>query len=159
MSEESNGASAEIRFYHLERSSLSQALPALVSKAYQSGKRIVIRTDTVSQREDINQLLWTYQDDSFLPHGSEKDGNADMQPIWVTDKEENPNGAEILILTHGMSQESFDGYSLICEMFDGNNPEMLQAARGHWKAYQERGGASLTYWQQGERGWDKKAEG
>lgn len=146
----------EIRFYHLQNQSLEQALPALVSKAYENGHRIVIKSAS-DRIEKINEHLWTYKPESFLPHGSAKDGNAEKQPIWITDKDENPNDADLLILTNNQSCEGLENYKLVCEMFDGRIDEDVQAARARWKAHKDSG-HNLTYWQQTPQGgWDKKA--
>lgn len=145
----------EIRFYHLERSTLETALPALLSKAIQQGN-IIIQSTTSQNVEALNAHLWTYSANSFLPHGSKKDGQAENQPIWLTDSEENPNNANILILTHGATNETIKDYKLCCEMFNGNDQNALTEARARWKQYKDQG-FDLTYWQQGQNGWEKKA--
>ncbi len=147
--------STEIRFYHMERSTLESALPALLNKAILQGN-IVIQSDTSKNVEALNTHLWAYDPQSFLPHGSEKDGHPEDQPIWLTDKQENPNKADILILTHGATNETIKDYKLCCEMLDGNNPDAVSAARARWKDYKDQG-FDITYWQQGQNGWEKKA--
>lgn len=147
--------STEIRFYHMEHSTLESALPALLNKAVAQGN-IVVQSTSKQNVEALNTHLWTYKPESFLPHGSQKDGNAEKQPIWLTDKEENPNEANILILTHGATNENLKDYKLCCEMLNGNDPEAVTAARERWKAYKEEGYA-ITYWQQGQQGWEMKA--
>lgn len=145
----------EIRFYHMERSTLESALPALLNKAI-TQSNIVVQSTTAQNVETLNTHLWTYQENSFLPHGSAKDGKPDQQPIWLTDKQENPNNAEILILTHGANHDSIKDYKLCCEMLDGNDLEAVQDARQRWKDYKDQG-FDITYWQQGQNGWEKKA--
>ena len=71
-------------FYHLQSQNLETVLPKLLEKAYSTGKSIVVRVGTAERVEFLNALLWTYDDQSFLPHGSSKDGNAELQPIWLT---------------------------------------------------------------------------
>jgi len=147
--------STEIRFYHMERSTLESALPALLKKAVTQGN-VIVQSDTQQNTENLNAHLWTFDPNSFLAHGSEKDGNAENQPIWLTDKEENANNADILILTHGATNENLKDYKLCCEMLDGNNAQAVQGARQRWKEYKEQG-FEITYWQQGQNGWEKKA--
>lgn len=118
----------EIRFYHLERSGLDQALPQLLAKAFQNGRRILIKTPNDQEAERLNAHLWTYNPDSFLPHGTKKDGHASDQPVFITSKDENPNASDLLILTHSQNAPETHDFQLICDMFDGNNPEMLSAA-------------------------------
>ncbi len=146
---------SEIRFYHLESQSLDQALPALLSKALSTGRRIVVKAHNEKEVERLNSHLWSYNSSGFLPHGSAKDGRESEQPIWITAEDENPNGAEILILTHGVEAENISGFSLCCEIFDGRNEEALNLARTRWKTYKDTD-YDLTYWKQNASGgWEK----
>ncbi|PJB69034.1 MAG: DNA polymerase III subunit chi [Alphaproteobacteria bacterium CG_4_9_14_3_um_filter_47_13] len=147
----------EIRFYHLQTQTPEAALPQILQKALAGERRIVIRMADDKAVEKLNDLLWTFSASSFLPHGSRKDGFAEDQPIWLTDKDENPNQADVLILTDGVSSENVADYKLCCEMLDGRDGEAVKAAREKWKSYKESG-YEVTYWQQNEKGgWDKKA--
>ncbi len=150
--------STEIRFYHLLRQSTLQALPALVSKALQTGKTILIQTPDEKAANTLNDHLWTFNPASFLPHSIEKDGHTDKQPIFITHKTDaNPNGAKILILTGGADRDDKTNYDLCCEIFDGNNETALTAARAKWKIYKNTNELTITYWQQTDNGWEKKA--
>ena len=148
----------EIGFYHLRASPLDRALPQLLEKAYAGGHRIVVLAGSGERVEHLNSLLWTYSDDTFLPHGSAKDGNPDQQPIWLTVNDENPNAATMLVLVDGASSSKLAEYKRVCDMFDGNDEAALAAARARWKAAKEAG-HSLTYWQQTEKGWEKRDAG
>ncbi len=146
----------EIRFYHLQTQTLEQALPQILTKALAAGKRIVVHTATENEAERLNESLWTFRPDSFLPHGSAKDGFAKDQPVFLTHNDENPNRADTLILTGGAAAQSLEGFTLCCEIFDGRNEDALAAAREKWKIYKD-GGNDLTYWQQNDKGgWDRK---
>lgn len=147
----------EIRFYHLERQSLDRALPALLEKARQKDHKIVIKVPDESERERLNAHLWTYDAAGFLPHGSEKDGYADRQPVYLTAKEENPNGADVLILTGGADSQKQAEFTLCCEMLDGRDAEAVKAARRRWKTYKEQE-FDVTYWHQGAQGWEMKSD-
>lgn len=146
----------EVRFYHMERSTLEQTLPALLTKARSQGHKILVKTQGAAQTEALNTHLWTYDPNSFLPHGSAKDGNGENQPILLTDGDENTNSASVLILTSNTTSEHIGNFKLCCEMLNGNNPEDVQNARSRWKDYKEKG-FDITYWQQGQNGWEKKA--
>jgi DNA polymerase-3 subunit chi len=145
----------EIRFYHLERQELDEALPALVAKAHANGHKILLKAANEQDLERLNSQLWTYNPNSFLPHGSEKDGFAEKQPIYLTTKDENPNGADVMILTGGASSAMHGQFSLCCEMLDGRDKEAVESARANWKKYKEAG-YTVTYWKQGASGWEKK---
>jgi len=147
----------EIGFYHLQRSSLEQALPKLLEKVLEAGKRAVVVARSDERIEQLNGVLWTYRPDSFVPHGSARDGNAEKQPVWLATGPENPNGAGILILTDGATADEFDGFERCLEMFDGNDDEAVAAARQRWTAYKSAG-HDVVYYQQTEGGgWEKKA--
>src|SRR5258708_37496244 len=101
--------------------------------------------------------LWTFEDRSFLPHGTARDGMAERQPIWLTAADENPNDAAALFLTDGATSALVDRFELCVELFDGNDPAAVAAARTRWTTYLAAGHA-LTYYQQDEAGhWQKKS--
>ncbi|MBU0859900.1 MAG: DNA polymerase III subunit chi [Alphaproteobacteria bacterium] len=148
--------STEIRFYHLLSKSLESALPEILTKAVGGGRRVIVKTPDAAMTERLNEHLWTWDEASFLPHGTKKDGHASEQPIWLTDGDDNPNNATVLILTGGAVTQNYDGLTLCCDMLDGNDPEQVDAARARWKGYKEAG-FEVTYWKQNEAGgWDKK---
>lgn len=91
----------EVNFYHLTRSSLEDALPRLLVKTLQAGERAVVMLGSPERVDALNTHLWTYGEDSFLPHGSARDGEADRQPVWLTHLDENPNGAAFLFIADG----------------------------------------------------------
>ena len=146
----------EIGFYHLTMSPLERALPRLLEKVYASGARAVVIAGSEERVAALDTALWTYDVGSFLPHGTRRDGDAPEQPIWVTAEDENPNGATILVLTDGARSASIASFERCLEMFDGNDPAAVEAARERWRSYQAAG-HGLTYWQQTSRGgWEKK---
>lgn len=147
----------DISFYHLLHTPLERALPKLMEKVLESGANAVIRAGSTERAEAINGALWTYEPSSFLPHGTERDGLAAEQPIWVTPDDENPNAATILVLTDGATSQNLSSYQRCLEMFDGRDEAAVTAARSRWSAYKS-GDHTLTYWQQTESGgWTKKA--
>lgn len=149
---------ADVRFYHLERQSLDQILPQLVTKALAGDHRIVIRAANDAQAEQINAHLWTFDPESFIPHGSAKDGHEAEQPVLIASASENLNKASVLILAGGQDGGDVpDGFSLVCDMIDGRDEQAVTAARQRWKIYKDAG-HDVTYWQQSAAGgWEKKA--
>lgn len=145
----------DIGFYHMQRSALDQTLPKLLEKVLQAGKRAVVIARSDERVEALNAVLWIYSNDAFLPHGSKADGHAADQPVWLTTADENPNAAEVLVLTDGATSERLADYIRCLELFDGNDPEQVAEARRRWTGYKAAGHA-VTYWQQGDRGWEKK---
>lgn len=148
-----------VDFYHLQQKTLDEVLPKLLQKAYSTGKHIKVKIGTEERVEFINSLLWTYNDESFLPHGSKKDGFADQQPIWLSADIENPNTALFLFLVDGAEEnaETLTQYERVFNIFDGNSAEAVQQARRLWKEY-KNSGCEVYYWQQDNAGkWIQKA--
>lgn len=148
-----------VDFYHLQQKTLDEVLPKLLQKAYSTGKRIKVKIGTEERVEFINSLLWTYDDESFLPHGSKKDGFADQQPIWLSADIENPNTALFLFLVDGAEEnaETLTQYERVFNIFDGNSAEAVQQARRLWKEY-KNSDCEVYYWQQDNAGkWIQKA--
>ncbi len=146
----------EIAFYHLQRSPLDKVLPKLLERTLAAGKRALVLTGSRARTESLSGLLWTYNPDSWLPHGSDADGNPDDQPIWLSEDQDNANNAQFLFLTEGARHAEIDEFERCFELFDGNDDEALSVARKRWKLYLESG-HTLAYWQQGERGgWEQK---
>ena len=148
---------SDIGFYHLGRMPLEKALPKLLEKVLESGARAVVLAGSEERVESLAALLWTYHPNSFLPHGTARDGRPEAQPIWLTDRDENPNGASFLFLTDGAQSARLAEYARCLEIFDGGDAEAVSRARERWRAYKEAG-HNLTYWQQTEAGgWEKKS--
>ena len=148
-----------VDFYHLQQKTLDEVLPKLLQKDYSTGKRIKVKIGTEERVEFINSLLWTYNDESFLPHGSKKDGFANQQPIWLSADIENPNTALFLFLVDGAEEnaETLTQYERVFNIFDGNSAEAVQQARRLWKEY-KNSGCEVYYWQQDNAGkWIQKA--
>lgn len=147
----------ELLFYHLEHHPLERVLPALVEKTLERGWRAVIQSGSQERLESLDLALWTYRDDSFLPHGTAGSGPAELQPVFLTMGEDNPNNAGVRFLVEGASCEQLEGYIRVVYLFDGRNREAIEKAREDWKKA-KAAGWKVTYWQQGaEGGWQKKA--
>lgn len=146
---------AEVLFYHLTRSTLEGTLPGLLERSLERGWNAIVQTSTKERCDALTNELWTYKDGSFLPHGTREDGDPAKQPIYLTDKEENPNAAQVLFLVEGSVPGDISAYERCVLMFDGLNDAAVAAARGHWKTLQGAGHA-VTYWKQAETGrWEK----
>ena len=147
----------EVLFYHLEHQPLERALPALVERTLARGWRAVVQAGSEERVEALDTLLWTYTEESFLPHGTKRDGNAAEQPVYLTTEESNPNGATVRFLVDGAEISEHAGYERIVYMFDGHDTGAVERAREQWKAA-KAAGCEIAYWQQSPEGrWEKKA--
>lgn len=147
----------DVRFYHLTRSRMEVVLPVMLEKTLGRDQRAVVMAGSDERVEAINGHLWTWNDRGFLPHGSEKDGFAEDQPVWLTARDENPNGAQVLFLTDGAAAQSLADYALCAMLFDGTNDTAVQLARDQWQGL-KAAGHQVTYWKQDENGrWAQQA--
>lgn len=148
---------AEVVFYHLERVPLEEVLPGLLEKCIERSWRVVVQAGSEERVAALDAQLWSYQDEAFLPHGTLADGNAELQPIWLTAGNDNPNRAAVRFLVDGAQTGDIAAYDRVVYLFDGRDAEAVGEARKAWTEAKSAGHA-VTYWQQGERGrWEKKA--
>lgn len=146
----------EVRFYHLQRKKLEQALPEILAKALERDMRVVVKLGSDDTLQFLDGVLWTHDPQGFLPHGHKKDGFEADHPIWLTTQDDNPNGATVLMLADGATSDKLSDYDLCCDVFDGNNDVAVTAARERWKALKDSG-FELSYFQQDDAGrWVKK---
>lgn len=142
----------EIRFHHLERRRVDQALPALLERAYQDGRRVVVRAPSREMVEALNDRLWTYDDAKFLPHGAAGDGDPMSQPIFLTEGVENPSAAAMLVLLAGARTDPADeAFDPVVRLFDGRDEDSIAEARGEWKRLKDEGRA-VSYWREDDDG-------
>lgn len=149
-------ASCEVWFYHLERTGLDQALPELLEKTLQRGWRAIVRSSVAERIEHLDNWLWSYRDESFLPHAPADEPAAARQPILLTVGTDNPNKADALFLIDGAEPGELSGYQRCVVLFDGGDEDQLRSARAQWLAVKARGLAA-SYWKQQARGWEKQA--
>jgi DNA polymerase-3 subunit chi len=146
---------AEIGFYHLLTTPLERALPKLLERGLGQRHRIIVRVASAERAEHLDAVLWRYDEASFLPHGTVRDGNPAAQPIWLTDCDENPNGASMLVLVDGVEAGDWSGFARGADLFDGNDAQAVEGARQRWRRTRAAGHA-LTYWRQSATGWERK---
>ena len=146
----------EVWFYHLERTGLDQALPELLEKTLQRGWKAIVRSPAPERMEHLDAWLWTYRDDSFLPHAPADEAEPERQPILITNSVANPNGADALFLIDGADLGELADYQRCIVLFDGADDAQLAHARTQWTAVKARG-LPASYWKQQARGWEKQA--
>ncbi len=151
----------EVLFYHLKGQTPEQVLPALLQKSLERGWRVVVQASSDERVEALDAHLWTWRDDSFLPHGTWRDAEAAAQPIVLTAGDENPNGATVRFLVDGANlaanlAEKATGYERVVMLFDGDDPDAVATARTRWTEA-KAAGAEVTYWRADENGrWQRE---
>jgi DNA polymerase-3 subunit chi len=146
----------EILFYHLENQPLERVLPVLLEKSLERGWKAVIEAGSRERAEALDVTLWTYRDDSFLPHGLAGQDTDPLQPVLITTDAGNPNGANVRFFVDRAVPQQVEGYARVVYLFSGHDPDAVAEARVAWKALSP--GNDVTYWQQDPGGrWEKKA--
>jgi DNA polymerase-3 subunit chi len=148
----------EILFYHLEGRRLENVLPTLLERSLERGWRVTVQGGSEERIDALDAHLWTYNDDTFLPHGTFRDSETAEQPILLTVGDENANAASVRFLIDGAAlPEDSERYERIVLMCDGEDEEAVKTARSQWSEAKARG-FDATYWQTDETGrWVKKA--
>jgi DNA polymerase-3 subunit chi len=153
----SEASGPEILFYHLESRTLEQVLPPMLERSLERGWRAVVQAASEERVEALSTFLWTYRPDSFLPHGSARDGYPSEHPIYLTAGDDNPNGAQVRFLVDGATLADASPYVRVAFVFDGTDDAAVARARAEWQAAKARGD-TVSYWQQDEHGrWTQKA--
>ncbi|MDR1910612.1 MAG: DNA polymerase III subunit chi [Holosporales bacterium] len=84
--------------YEAASGRLDKVLVKLLEKAFSSKIRVVVHSPISERLAALDDYLWVYHPATFLPHALSPSEDAALQPIWLTDKVENPNQATLLIL-------------------------------------------------------------
>lgn len=147
----------EVLFYHLQNMTVENVLPPLLEKSLERGWRVVVQSTSPERTEALDAHLWTYSDDSFLPHATSGVGDAEDQPIILSVEESNPNGANVrFLIDNAALPADAERYERVVMVFNGDDGEALDAARQAWKDCKARG-LDVTYWQADERGrWQRR---
>jgi len=146
---------AEIGFYHLARTGPDQALPPLLGRTLAAGQRALVMCGSAERVAALDTALWQCPDPDWLPHGTPASGHADLQPIWLDTSDSAPNGARFLFLMDGAASTRLEAFERVFDLFDGGDESAVAAARNRWRTA-KAGGHTLSYWQQGARGWERK---
>lgn len=146
----------DVFFYHLRDRPLEAVLPSLLEKCLERGWRCVVEASSPERVDALDQLLWTYDDRSFLPHGTDRQPDPARQPVLLTDSPGNPNGAQVRFLLEGAELDDPSPYTRAIHLFDDADPVALERVRGAWKAARQAG-FTVAYWQQDPQGrWQRK---
>jgi len=139
-----------IAFYHLSKWSLEFGIAKILERALSQNLKMVVRAASDEHLTVLNTALWTYDQGSFLPHGSTKEKNPEQQPIYLTTGLEVPNKATVLILTENIDAEDISHFERCIDIFEEDRTAILRA-RDRW-ASRKTEGYSPTYWQQDGNG-------
>lgn len=147
----------EVLFYHMQNMKLENVLPPLLEKSLERGWRVVVQAGSVERVEALDSHLWTYKEDSFLPHATWQTSDAAEQPIVLAVEQGNPNAAQVRFLVDNAALPAdAESYERVVLMFDGDDADAVDNARAAWRDGKARGFV-VTYWQADDRGrWQRR---
>ncbi len=145
----------DIWFYHLERTSLEQALPDLLEKVASRGWKAYVHGLGEDMVTGLDSRLWTYNPQSFLAHGREDAEFAARQPILLGTSGKMANDPQVYLSVAPADIPALDGLERALIVFEGNDSDHLGWARAQWKRMKGEG-LNLAYWKQNDDGrWEK----
>ena len=147
----------EVLFYHLQDVTVENVLPPLLEKSLERGWRVVVQSTSEERTEALDAHLWTYREDSFLPHATWRVADVQDHPIVLLVEAGNPNRANVRFLVDNAPLPADSNvYDRLVLLFNGEDADALAAARLTWTDCKARG-FDVTYWQADERGrWQKR---
>lgn len=110
------------------------------------------------KRNKLDAALWTFSDSSFIGHGqtSDSDINFGRQPVLISDKIDNLNSAQALILLNGCDAPVDSNFVRIMVVFEDGDDSTIATARKQFKRAKE-GQHAVNYFKQNSKGvWEKK---
>lgn len=137
----------EVFFYHLTRRTLETLAPDLLERCLARGWRVTLRAGGPERLAALDSWLWTYREESWLPHGGPADPEPERQPIYLTAGDETPNDPDALMLIDGAEAQEAEIARLarVMTIFDGRDEAAVNQARGFWRRV-VAGGARAEYW-------------
>ncbi len=143
-------------FYHLEASPLKGVLPGLLEKTLQKGWRALVKLPE-AELADMDAYLWSFQENSFLPHGRDDEPQAEQQPILLSAQAQSAAGFDAVFLIGGTDVPDMGRAARVMVMINGRDSADVTRERARWKQLKDTG-VSLAYYQQNTHGkWEKKA--
>lgn len=145
----------QVDFYHLTHTPVDRALPGIAVRVVDGGGRLLVISADEQQRARIDQALWTWRADSFLPHAQAGAGNDAIQPVLIGETVDPANGARFIALIDGAWRDEALAFDRAFHFFGDDS---IAAARTAWKSLADRDGVERRYWKQDEQGgWTQAA--
>ncbi len=128
----------KIIFIDTEKYGKDKSLALATEKFYNLGEKILILTSSKERGEFLDDFLWTFKQQSFLPHTFSEEIVKD-EPIVITIAEKNLNGANVLILDAPVSTDFMKEFSYVVDFADRTTSSSLQESRKRFKKYKDTG--------------------
>ncbi len=108
---------SEVVIYKLTSNPWKKVFPKLLEGVLNKGNRVHVFCIDGSIKE-LDDLLWTYEQLSFLPHGTSEDPHSEGHPIILSSKPFAINGAKVLAIANDKVPDNFYEYEKILCVFD-----------------------------------------
>ena len=153
----SEPAAPEWWFYHLSRTALEEAAAPLMQKCLEAGWRVLAVSPRPERLAKLDAVLWTFDDNAFLPHGQADAPGLDAarQPVLLTGKLDNANGAEALVLMDGTEAPVDAPFRRCMVMFEDSDSSTRSKARAQFKAAKDAGLTTRYFQQTPKGGWQE----
>ncbi len=143
-------------FYHMQQSPLEQVLPDILEKTYAKGWKSAVKVgglngDPIAELARLDEFLWVYRKDSFLPHGREDEQLADRHAICLSVDRTNADDVDVVLLINGAEMNDVSGAVRCITLLDGASDQDRQIARTRWKKA-KADGLPTAYWKQNDHG-------
>ena len=148
----------DILFYRLDGSSLEATVTTFAERTVDRGGRVVVRGTAAARLDMLDAHLWTYRDDTFLPHGQAGGAQDAKQPILLTTATTVPNEAKTLLLVDGarLKPDELAQFDRVALIFDGNDEAATQDARADWRLVTQTDHTAI-FWAEQDGRWVEKA--
>ena len=120
------------------------AVCKLAHKAFSLGHRIYIYAPDSRQAQHLDQLLWTFNQGSFIPHGLNADSPEADIPVLIGHEEPPAAHEDVLVQLTPQIPEFFSRFERVAEVVNGSEEEKAQA-RERFRFYRDRGYALQTH--------------
>ena len=124
----------QIIFYSTAPLQVEKTLFALLEKSLEKGNKSLLLFKDKEKCLSINEQLWTYKQNSFLPHISEDDqiyDNIDV-PVYLSTKNENPFKAELLFSIDGFLPDNIDHFERVIIIIDVNDELLNEIYKNYY---------------------------
>tara|TARA_B100001939_G_scaffold157253_1_gene135868 strand:- start:218 stop:682 length:465 start_codon:yes stop_codon:yes gene_type:complete len=124
----------QIIFYSTSPLQVEKTLFALLEKSLEKGNKSLLLFKDKEKCLSINEQLWTYKQNSFLPHISEDDqiyDNIDV-PVYLSTKNENPFKAELLFSIDGFLPDNIDHFERVIIIIDVNDELLNEKYKNYY---------------------------
>lgn len=129
-----------VKFVKLERQEKTRLLCRLAEEQFSAGKRVLVLVQDDNQAVSLDRFMWTWEKGAFLPHAF-NNGSVDCleEPIVITVREDNPNGAPVLIMGRPCSLTYIRRFELVIDFAEVYDRQLAELSRERFRQYREHG--------------------